>query len=107
MTDCDTYGTNTHTPSELARLVTGHLDVAFAERDSGYRGVYYLADLGGGSIEIQPNAIPGDDGRHDLYAPEPPTIQVLLLSTAPTPEPSVRARLCAIEGLVHLGRETW
>ena len=43
MTDYDTYGTGTHTASELVHLVTGHLDVVFAEHESDYRGVYHLA----------------------------------------------------------------
>lgn len=38
MTDYDTYGTSTHTSSELVRLVTGHLHVVFTERESDYRG---------------------------------------------------------------------
>ncbi|MFI0217062.1 hypothetical protein [Streptomyces lydicus] len=31
MTDNDVYGTHTHTTSELARLLTGHLGLAFTE----------------------------------------------------------------------------
>jgi hypothetical protein len=32
---------------------------------------------------MQPNAIPGDDGDEELYAPEHPTFPTLLLLTAP------------------------
>ncbi|WP_248508433.1 hypothetical protein [Streptomyces sp. D2-8] len=64
MTD---YDTSTHTASELVRLVTGHLDVIFTERESDYRGVYHLDQGTYGRIEIQPNAIPGDDDQDDLY----------------------------------------
>lgn len=39
MTDYDTYGTSTHTASELVRLLTAHLEVVFTERESYYRGV--------------------------------------------------------------------
>ncbi|MFI6341013.1 hypothetical protein [Streptomyces sp. NPDC050535] len=104
MTDYDTYGTSTHTMSELVRLVTGHLDVVFTERESFYRGVYHLAQGTYGCIEIQPNAIPGDD---DLYTSEHPAVQVLLLTETPAPEPTLHTRLGAVQGLVHLSRESW
>ncbi len=48
-----TYGTSTHTPAELARLVGGRLGSAFTERDSYFLGVYYVADIPGRKIEIQ------------------------------------------------------
>ncbi|WP_369263506.1 hypothetical protein [Streptomyces sp. R35] len=75
MTDYDTYGTSTHTASELVHLVTGRLDVVFTERESDYRGVYHLAQGTYGRIEIQPNAIPGDDGQDDLYTPQHPAVR--------------------------------
>ncbi|MCO4700553.1 hypothetical protein LRR80_06663 [Streptomyces sp. RO-S4] len=57
-------------------------------------------------FEIQPNPIPGDDGEDDLYAPEHPAAQALLLTTTPTPDPGLRTRLDSIEGLTHLNHET-
>ncbi|MET9505872.1 hypothetical protein ABZY42_29810 [Streptomyces sp. NPDC006622] len=107
MTDYDTYGTSTHTARELVHLVTTHLDVVFAERESDYRGVYHLARCTHGHIEIQPNAIPGDDGQDDLYAPEHPAVRVLLLLSTSTSEPTPHTRLAAVPGLVHLGRASW
>lgn len=106
MTDYDTYGTSTHTASELVRLVNGHLDVVFAERESAHRGVYHLAQGAYGRIEVQPNTIPGDDGQNDLYTPEHPAVRVLLLTT-PAPEPSLHTRLSTIPGLAHLSRASW
>jgi hypothetical protein len=107
MTAYDTYSTSTHTASELVRLVTSHLDVVFTERESDYRGVYHLAQGPYGGIEIQPNAIPSDDCQDDLYSPEHPAVGVLLLTDTPAPQPTLHARMGAIQGLVHLGRESW
>ncbi|MFD4976983.1 hypothetical protein [Streptomyces sp. NPDC058424] len=106
MTDHHTYGTSTHTASELVRLVSDRLGLAFTERDSYYRGVYHLASIPNGRIEIQPNPIPGDDDEDDLYVPERPAAQVLLLTITPTPDPALQARLDSIEGLIHLDQET-
>ncbi|MFJ3658285.1 hypothetical protein ACIPPR_33880 [Streptomyces nigra] len=106
MTDHHTYGTSTHTAGELVRLVSDRLGLVFTERDSDYRGVYHLASIPNGRIEIQPNPIPGDDDEDDLYAPEHPAAQVLLLTTTPTPDPALRTRLDSIEGLTHLNHET-
>ncbi|MET9452044.1 hypothetical protein [Streptomyces cinerochromogenes] len=107
MTDHHTYGTSTHTADDLVRLVSACLDLVFTERDSDYRGVYHLATTSpGGRVEIQPNPIPGDDGEDDLYAPEHPSAQVLLLTTTPVADPAMQARLGSIEGLVHLNHET-
>ncbi|WP_282699738.1 hypothetical protein [Streptomyces sp. CC219B] len=106
MTDHHTYGTSTHTVGELVRLVSDCLGLVFTERDSDYRGVYHLVSSPNGRIEIQPNPIPGDDGEDDLYAPEHPAAQVLLLTTTPVAEPALQARLGSIEGLIHLKHET-
>ncbi|WP_326793866.1 hypothetical protein OHA79_51585 (plasmid) [Streptomyces sp. NBC_00841] len=103
MTD---YDTSTHTASELVHLVTGHLDVVFTERESDYRGVYHLAQGAYRRIEIQPNSIPGDDSQDDLYTPEHPEVQVLLLTNTPAPEPTLHTRLGAIQGLAHLSRKS-
>ncbi|MFC9672689.1 hypothetical protein [Streptomyces sp. NPDC056949] len=40
MTDYDTYGTSSHTASQLVRLVGGRLGLAFTEHDSYFRGIY-------------------------------------------------------------------
>ncbi|WP_369253811.1 hypothetical protein [Streptomyces sp. R35] len=107
MTDYDTYGTSSHTASELVHLVGGRLGLVFTERDSYFRGIYHRADSPDGRVEIQPNPIPGDDGEDDLYADEHPTVQVLLLTTTSAPSPALRARLESVKGLVHLNHESW
>lgn len=106
MTDHHTYGTSTHTAGELVRLVSDRLGLVFAERASDYRGVYHLAGIPNGRIEIQPNPIPGADDEDDLYAPEHLAAQVLLLTTTPVPDPALQARLGSVEGLIHLNHET-
>lgn len=106
MTDHHTYGTSTHTVGEPVRLVSDRLGPVFTERDSDYRGIYYLASSPDRRIEIQPNPIPGDNGEDDLYAPEHPTAQVLLLATTPVAEPALQARMGSIEGLIHPNHET-
>ncbi|MFF8315175.1 hypothetical protein [Streptomyces lydicus] len=105
MTDYDVYGTRTHTASELARLLAGHLGLPFTERDSYYRGVYHVADGVHGRIEVQPNALPGDAGQDDLWWPEHPTVQVLLEITTPHPDPTLHRRLGSLTGLTHLHHE--
>ncbi|KOV97316.1 hypothetical protein [Streptomyces sp. NRRL B-3648] len=105
MTDHHTYGTSTHTASELVQLVSDRLGLVFTERDSDYRGVYYLAGTANERIEIQPNSIPGDD-EDNLYAAEHPSAQVLLLTTTPSPDPAMQARLDPFEGLTHLDSGT-
>ncbi|MER6076610.1 hypothetical protein ABT187_49825 [Streptomyces sp. NPDC001817] len=107
MTDHHIYGTSVHTKNELVTLLSERLGLAFTERDSYYRGAYYLATLPNGRIEIQPNPIPGDDGEEDLYRPEHPTTNVLLLVTTPVPDAALQARLDAVEGLVHLNHKSW
>ncbi|WP_430382602.1 hypothetical protein [Streptomyces sp. P10-4] len=106
MTDHHTYGTGVHTAGELVRLVGDRLGLDFTERESDYRGLYHLAGIPNGRIEIQPNPIPGNDDEGDLYAPEHPEAQTLLLITAPAADPDLRARLDSIEGLIHLDQET-
>ncbi|MEW1693555.1 hypothetical protein ACIQOF_35780 [Streptomyces sp. NPDC091265] len=84
MTVYDAYGTNFYTAEELASLLADRLDVTFTERESHYLGVYFLATLADTtSLQIQPNAIPGDDGEDDLYDDEHPDVSVLLLITSP------------------------
>ncbi|MFE2941517.1 hypothetical protein ACFXKG_21025 [Streptomyces sp. NPDC059255] len=107
MTDHHTYGTNTHTASELVRLISDCLSLVFTERESDYRGIYHVADSPDGQIEIQPNLIPGDAGEDDFYAPEHPAIQVLLLTTTPVPVPTLLACLGSIDGLIRLYHESW
>ncbi|WP_455354662.1 hypothetical protein [Streptomyces sp. SYSU K217416] len=106
MTAYDTYGTSTYTQATLVRLIATHLGVQFTERESDYRGVYYVAEVGYGHIEIQPNAIPGDGHTDEFYAPEHSTIETLLLATTQVPDSDLRDRLSTIDGLVHLDRET-
>lgn len=101
------HHSSSHTASELVRLASSCLGLAFTECDSYYRGTCHRADSPDSEIEIQPNPIPGDDGEDDLYATEHPTVQVLLLTTTPAPNPALRAQLAAIEGLAHLQHESW
>jgi hypothetical protein len=105
MTDHHMYGTGTHTADELVRLVSDRVGLVFTERDSDYRGVYHLAGSADGQIEIQPNLIPGDHDEDELYAPEHPAAQVLLLATTPVPNLALQACLVSIEGLSHLHHE--
>ncbi|MEU3862529.1 hypothetical protein AB0F03_35260 [Streptomyces sp. NPDC028722] len=105
MTDHHLYGTSTHTTDELARLVGDRLGLVFIERESDYRGIYHLAATRDRRIEIQPNPIPGEDGGgDDLYAPDHPAAQALLMTMTPAPDPTLQARLRAVEGLHHLSR---
>jgi hypothetical protein len=96
------YGTSTHEPAELGRLIAEHLGVQFTERESDYRGIYLAARLGQARIEIRPNAIPGDDDQPDLYADEHPDTPVLVLVTGPDQDGALGAGLAAIDGLAVL-----
>ncbi|MEW2400284.1 hypothetical protein [Streptomyces sp. NPDC046862] len=103
MTAFDTYGTSTHTARQLADMLTDRLGAVFVERDSDYLGVYLLATLNDATrIRVQPNGIPGDDGDNDLYAEQHPDLPVLLLVTAPGPDPALQDQLAGIEGLARL-----
>ncbi|MDQ0748547.1 hypothetical protein QF034_002778 [Streptomyces africanus] len=105
MADYDRYGTRTHAAEDLVRLVRACLGVTFTERESDYRGVYHVADLDGVRVEVQPNEIPGD-GEVEPYDFAHPECHVLVLTTTPLPDPTLRTRLESIEGLVHLGHES-
>ncbi|MGP4052499.1 hypothetical protein [Streptomyces sp. 2A115] len=107
MTEYTTYGTSTHTASELAQIVSRRLRVIFTERDSDFLGVYYAADYSDGQMRIQPNLIPGDGDEDNLYASEHPAIHVLLLTTTSAPAPVLQARLESIDGLVRLDHTAW
>jgi hypothetical protein len=48
-----------------------------------------------GRIEIQPNAIPGDDGQDDLHTLEHPAVRVLLLTNTAAAEPTLHTRVWA------------
>lgn len=103
MTVFDTYGTNSYTAVELSGLLADRLAVTFAERESDYRGVYFLAALADTArLQVQPNAIPGDDGEDDLYEDEHPDVSVLLLVTSPAGAEALGDELSAIEGLTRL-----
>lgn len=95
------HGTGACSADELVSLVGDRLGLVFTERDSCYLGVYHVAVIPGGRITVQPNAIPGDDGEDDLYAPEHPADWVLLLTTTSAEDPALPARLDSIEGLVR------
>ncbi|MFF8022055.1 hypothetical protein ACFZDJ_13185 [Streptomyces sp. NPDC007896] len=103
MTAFDTYGTSTHTAKQLADLLADRLGAVFVERDSDYLGIYLLATLNDATrIQVQPNALPGDDGDNDLYDEQHPELPVLLLVTAPGPDPALHDQLAGIEGLARL-----
>ncbi|MEU9352414.1 hypothetical protein AB0D65_15705 [Streptomyces griseoloalbus] len=103
MTVTDTYGTNTYTAQRLAGLLAERLPAAFAERESDYFGVYFLATLADTTrIKVQPNAIPGDDGEDDLLEDDYPDVSVLLIVTAPAGDQLLNTELAAIDGLTRL-----
>lgn len=102
MADYRSYGTSTHSADALVRLVGDRLGTVFAAHESYFRGVYYLAKGPERRIEIQPNAIPGDDGGDDLYDEERPEVQVLVLTRTPAPDPILERLLASIDGLVEL-----
>ncbi|WIN00646.1 hypothetical protein ACTOB_004363 [Actinoplanes oblitus] len=100
----DTYGTSAYPVAELARLLTEQLGVSFIERDSCYRGVYLVADAGTQRVEIQPNAIPGDDDEDDFYDGDHPGIQTLVLVSGPHRDNPLTAHLDSIDALTALRR---
>lgn len=102
----DTYGTSAYTVTGLARLLTDRLGVTFVERDSYYRGVYLVADAGTQRVEIQSNAIPGDDEEDELYDNEHPDIQTFLLVNGPHRNNALTTRLDSIEALTALRRNS-
>ncbi|MFF3950596.1 hypothetical protein ACFYYN_38190 [Streptomyces sp. NPDC001902] len=107
MPDFDTtYGTNSYTARELSGLLVDRLGTTFTERESDYLGVYFLATLATLAdttrLQVQPNAIPGDDGADDLYADEYPDVSVLLLVTSSAADEALSDELSAIEGLTQL-----
>ncbi|MFI6849532.1 hypothetical protein ACIBJD_33815 [Kitasatospora sp. NPDC050467] len=103
MTAFDTYGTNTYTARELSDLLADRLTATFIERDSDYLGSYFLATLADTTrIQVQQNAIPGDDGEDDLYEDERPDVTVLLLVTSPVAAEPLNAELATIEGLTRI-----
>jgi hypothetical protein len=106
MTTYDTYATNANTVAELGQLVADRLGLTFVEHDSYFRGVYLVAGAATHRIEIQPNAIPGDDGEDDLYEPEHAEIQTLLLVSGPHRDSALTARLNSINALVAVRQET-
>jgi hypothetical protein len=103
MTVFQAYGTNAHTAHELSGILSDHLGVDFTERERSYLGCYFLATLADTTrIQIQPNAIPGDDGEDDLYEDEHPDVAVLILVTAPNAVQPYESQLSAVEGLALL-----
>ncbi|GAA2471316.1 hypothetical protein ACFPFX_34885 [Streptomyces mauvecolor] len=107
MTIHDTYGTKTHTAEELAGLLAPLLNLTFADHDSYYRGGYLKAEARGADIEIQPNAIPGDDEEDDLYSSVHAAFQTFVLVTAPAPDSALNATLTSIKGLEALAHEAF
>ncbi|MFF9733809.1 hypothetical protein ACF1GX_30840 [Streptomyces albidoflavus] len=103
MTVSDTYGTNSYTAKELAGLLADRLDVTFTERESDYLGVYFLATLADTTrLQIQPNAIPGDNGEDDLYDDEYPDMSALLLITSPAAAEPLSDELSAVGELTKI-----
>ncbi|GAA3092179.1 hypothetical protein GCM10017562_74250 [Streptomyces roseofulvus] len=103
MTVTDTYGTHAHTAQHLADLLAELLPVTFAERDSDYFGVYFLATLADTTrIRVQSNTVPGDDGEDDLLEDDHPDVSVLLIVTAPAEAQLLRTELAAVDGLTRL-----
>ncbi|MFF0431649.1 hypothetical protein ACFYU9_05375 [Streptomyces sp. NPDC004327] len=105
MTILDTYGTNSCSAKELSDLLADRLALTFAERESDYRGIYYLATLADGTrLQVLPNTVPGDGGEEELYDDEYPDVSVLVLVlvTSPADAQVLGDELTAIEGLNRL-----
>ncbi|MFE1733697.1 hypothetical protein [Streptomyces bacillaris] len=104
MTGFDTtYGTNSYTAKELSDLIADRLAATFTKRESDYLGVYFLGTLADTTrLQVQPNAIPGDDGKDDLYEDEYPDVSVLVLVTSAAADEALSDELSAIEGLTRL-----
>ncbi|MEU0558235.1 hypothetical protein [Dactylosporangium sp. NPDC006015] len=102
----DIYGANACSAAELARIVADRLGLTFAGHESDYRGICYSAEAPPCQIEVQPNAIPGDDGQNDLYAPDHPCMRTRLLVTGSQRSPGYDARLNALDALQPLERES-
>ncbi|MFF0752951.1 hypothetical protein [Streptomyces sp. NPDC004267] len=103
MTILDTYGTNSCSAKELSDLLADRLALTFAERESDYRGIYYLATLADGTrFQVLPNSVPGDGGEEELYDDEYPDVSVLVLVTSPADTQVLGDELMAIEGLSRL-----
>lgn len=96
------YGTCAHEPADLGRLIAELLGVRFTEHENDYRGIYLAARLGEAHIEIQLNAIPGDDDQLDFYADEHPDTPVLVLVSGPDQDGALSTGLAAIAGLAVL-----
>lgn len=100
---CDTYGTNAYTAQQLTDLLAERLSAVFAERDSYYLGVHFVATLDDATrIKVQPNAIPGDDGEDDLFEGDHPDVSLLLVVTSPADAQPLVTELAAIDGLARL-----
>ncbi|MEV4138469.1 hypothetical protein AB0J72_40650 [Dactylosporangium sp. NPDC049742] len=106
MTVYDTYGADVRSAAELARIVADRLGLIFVEHESDYRGIYYRAEAPPYQIEVQPNAIPGDDGQNDLYDPDHPGMRALLLVTGSQRSPGYDASLNALDALQLLEHES-
>ncbi|MER7969117.1 hypothetical protein ABTX35_08970 [Streptomyces sp. NPDC096080] len=103
MTITDTYGTSTYTAQQLADLLAERLPATFAERESDYFGVHFLATLADTTrIKVQPNAVPGDDGEDELLEDDHPDVSVLLIVTAPAEAQLLDTELAAVDGLTRL-----
>ena len=81
------------------------LTVGFMERESDYRGIYLVAPSPH-RLEVQPNAIPGDDDQDDVYDHEHPEMQTLLLVTGPDQDNELNTHLDSVGGLTLLARRT-
>ncbi|MCB5168344.1 hypothetical protein LG634_26410 [Streptomyces bambusae] len=106
MTYYDTFGSTRHAAGELALLVGGRLGLDFEARESDFRGTYWRVVLPDGHIEVQPQAIPGDDGRDDLYDAGLPALLTLVLVMTEASDAGLREALGGIAGLSHLSHES-
>jgi hypothetical protein len=102
MTTHKTYGASGYTVAELAGVLAERLGLTFVERECDYRGVYLVADAKTHRLEIQSNAIPGDDDRDDLHEAGHPNILTLVLISGPHPDGALTAGIESIDGLTRL-----
>jgi hypothetical protein len=98
----EVYGSTQLDATGLAAQLAVALDVEFVEHDSYYRGRYLSAEVGdGATVEVQPNAVPGDDGE-ESYDPSLARYPTLILVRTSRPE-DIRQRLCDVPGVTYVG----
>jgi hypothetical protein len=89
--------------TDPARIVADHLGLTFAATVTTAAATSALTQPY--ELEVQPNAIPGDDDERDLYDPDRPEAGTLLLVAGPHRVTTLDTALISIDALVLLTRE--